>query len=565
MPLNSESFAYCYFRETNGRLLDYFRLPLSVLSIYFLGITYTRSFEFGKRVFEIVLASTGIFLASSTYLLTDSSISFYLVLITMYITAILPFTFDCEAEPEAFSNFFTSLGLLLLLMSDKSGSLTGIAFASFVSSIGLWCKLSALEVLWGSAYLIMVHGIGPEIIVNLSVLGVSGLTFALMLTVRSCLLRDTSVKQPNLLLQALSYQKYDLSLRDTGNRFQNTIKKLLCGQFIEHQEIILPLTTLFFLYVSTPSDSVPLQGIVVIWAAISCVHCVLRKQFRALYFYMVHFPLAIGAAQFLDRHRDSLASSWWILVPLCGIYLAISIRTINRTSFHGQWNDRLEKLRVGALDYLSTRVNANDAVFQDGGWLMIYTSLGCKHPPHPFTWADRMRYHFNDPQQSLIFLSFFREQKPKYLVFGLRHINLTYLEQLTGLRYRLVRHNQFSIYELCETTMPSQDKLDASMLFKVERARLQRDIDQLAKENARATENAITLMNFNKLDSALSLLQSVEDTNIGTTNIHLLKGLTLSRLGNLAKAKVEFRKELDLNPNNREAYDAWKKLAAQGY
>lgn len=192
---------------------------------------------------------------------------------------------------------------------------------------------------------------------------------------------------------------------------------------------------------------------------------------------------------------------------------------------------------------------------------MLYPCLGCKHPPHPFTWADRMRYHFEDPKLTRTFLNFFQELKPKYLIIGLKHINLTHLEQIVGLRYRLVRHNQFSIYKLCGTTDPLMSDFNPDRLFRFDRIRLKQDINQLTKENFKTMNDVITLLNFNKFNSALSLLQTVEDTSIRTPNLHLLKALALIKLGETAKAETELRKEIAINPSNQEALNTLKTLA----
>lgn len=73
--------------------------------------------------------------------------------------------------------------------------------------------------------------------------------------------------------------------------------------------------------------------------------------------------------------------------------------------------------------------------------------------------------------------------------------------------------------------------------------------------------DVITLLNFNKFNSALSLLQTVEDTSIRTPNLHLLKALALIKLGETAKAETELRKEIAINPSNQEALNTLKTLA----
>ena len=482
------------FRLFKYNFIRYFKFVEMPLSKYLVSITFGMKKEIGVIIYDFIVTVTGIIVYFVVLIAFKEESIAIVTMILFYFCLLLPGAYDTNVVPEAYANFMSILGLLIVIVSIEKSWNCGIVVGTIITALGFWCKISTTESLWVIVYVYLKKGFDKEIyLVVFTLIFMAILYVILVLIEKKYINKNKKIKGcnettidgfRNLLKWILL--EYSL-LSKNGSLLKDNIK-IVTNQL----SIIFPVVILFIIGINSKNIGSQNIKLIFVWILISFIPVILRMHiYRPIRYLMAHLPLSIAASYGIIAlwpfiKSNSLSSSIIII-----LILILIISNYIRVSW---WKDRggnykREKI---VIDYLRNRVSTEDYIFQDNASPQIYYELKCNGPESTFILAAHfIKFELEKQNKSKEFIHYFIENKPKYFIslykgndaaYG-KKVTLSEIERLSGLRYRLEEYlpEAFAyIYKLDRVTEPEKvDEIELELLCSGDFERYEKDRREL--------------------------------------------------------------------------------------
>jgi len=478
--LGSESALSCLYPWYGDNPLHYYKIITSPLSSYLFSITLRRSIPRARTIYLVMLASQAVFLQAAGWLLFGSPATGLIAGCCYLLYTLAPRAFILEMEPEAHGYFFASLGLMLTALGLHWDWNWLVYFGVFTGSLSFHCKITLQDGLATLAAIGCLRGIGPLFWTGCAVWAGSGLLFVLLLVLGDILRHENDRRAfliPTLLgkLKVLVTTVHgDLGIRYPG-RDKRAVWAFLNMHAGHHARIAWPLAAMTLAAVAQGFIAGPQLALLAILTLLPVAQCLARVNYQAVYAFMIHFPLGVGAGAFLTGNWPTIADhpvAALLALALAAYVVSLTVRESDQIK---PFTARTRVIKDNILDPIRGKVGPDDYVFQDSWMVLVYPELGCRSPNMSFLWADRIQLMLRRQEDVDALIGYFTENRPKYFIAHKKHFNLDYLEAVTGLRYELRNTVYAFVYELVGTQPPSEERADALALFRNPGPRYARD------------------------------------------------------------------------------------------
>ncbi|MFP5223874.1 MAG: tetratricopeptide repeat protein [Acidobacteriota bacterium] len=566
-PTSHEGYSSHPYRLIGDSLPKYFFYFAYPLSMFLSGVTYARSRWLGNTVYDLMLTATGLFLYLAAAILTGSQTAALCGMGFFYVSFAAREILGPSIHLESYTFFFAALGLWVVCASLAGGSLAGVVAGSLLGSLGLWCKLTSKEFLWIPCVILLERGISLELACSLAVAG--GMVWAFW---KLCDAANRSAPAEcyffgspapadtvkSRIKRFLEYQDYELKLH-YGNYERFRVMNIVRGALVQHHKnmsVYFPAVALFLAMWIMEAGTFETRLLLTLFLAVSATNCLSRLSFTFLSFEMGVFPLGAGAGLALQHLAPVLAAH---PVPTALLGLITAAMVLHNYGAITYWTASL----VRSLDYyehavlsLKGKVGPEDSIFCNCLDADIYFSLGCRFPPATFLFMRYVGSFFltRMPERRDAFRRFFIERRPIYIVDTAKDLNITCIEEFSGLAYRLVREGSAHIYALeGDKAPPADGDFDPAGLYAYDHARHRRESELL---RARAAEDALAgreLLARGQHEQALEALDRAVFANTGEKGLHLARARALAALSRPEEASRALRQELRSSPQDRQA------------